>query len=230
MVRTGCAQLVVGCLVGGGLLVVACTAEPAPDGAAGPRIVQPGAPGEANRELTVEEAAALVAIPDPTVEDVQFVRDMHAHHAQALAMIDLVPGRTASSRLPLLAERMAISQADEMRQMRDWLERHGLPPPPLGGAHAEHEGHLMPGMLTDEELAALAAAEGVAFDRLFLESMIAHHRGAITMVDALLTHGDAARDPELALLATHIVADQQIEISRMLDLLAELPAAPTGSP
>ena len=77
------------------------------------------------------------------------------------------------------------------------------------------------GMLTDEQLTELATASGAEFDRLFLEYMIYHHEGAITMVDDL-RGGGGAQEPEMAQLVLHIESDQRIEIKRMQGLLDEL--------
>jgi len=80
----------------------------------------------------------------------------------------------------------------------------------------------MPGMLSPAQMAALAAASGPAFDRLFLTGMIQHHRGALDMVDALLARPGAAEDPLLSDFTTSVVADQSTEILRMQSILSDL--------
>jgi uncharacterized protein (DUF305 family) len=82
----------------------------------------------------------------------------------------------------------------------------------------EHE-MLMPGMLTDEQMAALDAARGPEFDRLFLLGMIGHHQGAIDMVDVLFKSYGAAQDETVFKFATDVHADQSIEIDRMHQML-----------
>lgn len=141
-----------------------------------PAPVQPGTPPAA-------EAAGGVQ-PRHTEADVRFMQGMIAHHQQALEMTGLVPARTSRQDLRLLAERMEVSQRDEIAQMRRWLESRGEEVP---AAHHGHHGHhaAMPGMLTPQETARLAAATGPEFERLFLELMIRHHEGAIQMVAAL---------------------------------------------
>ena len=74
---------------------------------------------------------------------------------------------------------------------------------------------LMPGMLTPEEMARLAAAKGVEFDRLFLEGMIKHHGGAITMVKELFSTPGAGQESEIFAFASDVDADQRMEIDRM---------------
>jgi uncharacterized protein (DUF305 family) len=91
-----------------------------------------------------------------------------------------------------------------------------------GQAMAASDRPLMPGMLSPARMQALAAAGGSTFDRLFLESMIRHHQGALDMVDALLAEPGAAADPTLSDLTNSVVADQSAEILRMQTLLSDL--------
>lgn len=205
-------------LVAGAVALGACSGDDDGDGGDGddgPRTVQPGAPGEEGRELTDEEAAA-VEPPGHTAVDTAFVQDMIAHHRQALAMTALVDGRTDSDDLPLLAERQDVSQEDEVERLTAWLTDRGEDVP---AADAHHDHASMPGMATSEQLAQLEAAEGPAFDRLFLELMITHHQGAITMVADLYEAGGGL-EPAVDGFAREIEADQAIEIDRMQELLA----------
>jgi uncharacterized protein (DUF305 family) len=80
---------------------------------------------------------------------------------------------------------------------------------------------LMPGMMTDEQMAALDKARGPEFDRLFLEGMIRHHQGAIDMVDVLFKSYGAAQDELVFKFATDVHADQSIEIDRMHEMLGD---------
>ncbi|HLU25713.1 MAG TPA: DUF305 domain-containing protein [Longimicrobiales bacterium] len=161
-----------------------------------------------------------------TEADVRFMQGMIVHHAQAIVMTDMVESRTESRDIRLLAKRIALSQVDEMAMMRSWLETRGEEVPEVDGAHGGHGAHgahgheLMPGMLTDEELANLAAARGEEFDRLFLEYMIRHHEGALKMVADLFASPGAAQDPEIDQFASHVDADQRMEIARMRSMLA----------
>jgi uncharacterized protein (DUF305 family) len=81
----------------------------------------------------------------------------------------------------------------------------------------------MPGMLTPDEMQRLRAAEGTDFERLFLEGMIRHHEGALTMVRELFEVPGAGQEPELFAFASDVEADQAMEIRRMRALLKELP-------
>ncbi|MEU8076526.1 DUF305 domain-containing protein [Catellatospora citrea] len=190
---------------------------------AGPtlRVVQPGAPGQSARTLSPEDVARLSA-PPHNAADTEFMRRMIPHHGQALEMTALVAGRSQSSEIAQLAARIKISQQDEIALMEQWLtgRREALP-----SAHANHVGHgeLMPGMLDQTDLTRLAQAKGPAFDRLFLDYMIRHHQGAVAMVEQLYQAGGGI-EPSSDRLARDVNADQQIEIRRMKELLAKLPA------
>jgi uncharacterized protein (DUF305 family) len=184
-----------------------------------PVVVQPGAPGQPGRTLSPEELAKLTA-PPHNAADVEFFERMIPHHAQALEMTALVTERTTNPDLRLLAQRIEISQRDEIAQMEGWLRARGLPVP---APHANHAGHdqLMPGMLNDEQMRQLEQARGEEFDRLFLEFMIYHHQGAITMAQELYERGGGL-EPESDRFAREVIADQGIEISRMQQMLAQL--------
>lgn len=120
-----------------------------------PRLVQPGAPGAPTREISPADATDLSGIRH-TAADVAFMQQMLTPHAQALEMTALVEARGASAGVSPLARRIARSQADEMDVMREWLSRHGV----LVDEHAHHHhGATMPGMLSAEEMEALAAAQ-----------------------------------------------------------------------
>lgn len=188
------------------------------------RTVQPGAPGEASRVLTAEEAAGLGHITH-TPADVRFMRGMIPHHAQALEMAALIPGRTEHEGLHLLGRRIEISQRDEIAWMTGWLERRGETAPMMGAGHAHGlaEGDLMPGMLSLAEMDALAAARGAEFDRLFLEGMIKHHQGALRMVAELFGSPGGGQETEIFRFAADVDADQDMEILRMRDMLNGIP-------
>ena len=85
-------------------------------------------------------------------------------------------------------------------------------------------------MLSPEQLMALDAARGAEFDRLFLTYMIQHHKGALVMVDELFaSHGGGLGDATYK-MASDIAADQDTEIKRMQDMLADLLFGSGGTP
>ena len=189
-----------------------------------PPIVQPGAPGEPSRTITAAEASDLAGIRF-TEADVMFMQGMISHHAQALEMTELLDTNTASDAMRATARRIELSQEDEIEMMQAWLRERGQEATAIDAHHAEGF-QPMPGMLTAEEMASLGEAEGAAFDRLFLDLMIKHHRGAITMVENLLRQPGAAQDSVLFGFTSDITADQTAEINRMDAMMAELSPDP----
>lgn len=183
-----------------------------------PQIIQPGAPGQSGRVVTPAQASDLSKVQH-TAADVKFMQGMIGHHAQAIEMVDLLKTRTANEGMKKLALRIQVSQEDEIKMMREWLQRRGEEVP---GEHAHHTGMLMPGMLTPEEMARLAAAEGPQFDKLFLEFMIKHHAGALTMVEELFSSPGAGQESDIFAFASDVEADQRMEIERMAGMLKEL--------
>ncbi len=171
-----------------------------------------------------QRAPATLSAPANSA-DVAFMQGMIGHHAQALQMTALVAGRASHRQLPLLAERITISQQDEIAIMRRWLTEHGAavpPPDSMSADHAMHGQHDMPGMLSPAQMDSLTAARGADFDRLFLQYMIQHHEGALVMVAQLLASPAAARDPMIFQFASDVDTDQRAEIRRMRALLATL--------
>ncbi|WP_401000450.1 DUF305 domain-containing protein [Agromyces sp. GXQ0307] len=193
-----------------------CTAGGDDPESTGP-VVQLGAPGEENRTLSPDEAAAIEQ-PEHTDADIAFMQMMILHHDQAVTMTEWVDGRTTDRDLRLMAERMRVSQSDEIEFMSDWLRDRGTP---LRGDHASHGAEMMPGMLTDEQLEELEAATGEDFERLFLEYMIQHHSGALQMVADLRAAG-GGMEVMVSRFANDVEGDQGIEIARMQQMLAEL--------
>lgn len=186
----------------------------------GPPIIQPGAPGQTSRVIEADEAADLSKVQH-TEADVKFMQGMIGHHAQAIEMTALLPSRTASEDMKKLAMRIEVSQADEIKMMQEWLRSRGEEVP-SEHAHHMHGATLMPGMLTPEEMARLEAAKGVEFDKLFLEYMIKHHAGALTMVEELFASEGAGQDSDIFAFASDVDADQRMEIERMGAMLKEL--------
>jgi uncharacterized protein (DUF305 family) len=165
--------------------------------------------------------------------DVDFMSGMIPHHAQAVIMAGWAPSHGARKDVAIFCERIVVGQRDEIATMQTWLRDRGETVPDAASTRhkmkmngMEHE-MLMPGMLTDEEMAALDRARGPEFDRLFLTGMIKHHQGAIDMVDVLFKAFGAAQDETVFKFASDVYADQSTEIDRMNEMLLE---GRTGSP
>jgi uncharacterized protein (DUF305 family) len=189
----------------------------APSGASAPRTVQPGAPGMPSREHTARPSTA----PMHTAADAAFMQGMIGHHAQAIEMVALLKTRTASQDMQLLGLRIEVSQNDEIKLMQTWLRERGESVP---SEHAHHMAgaKLMPGMLTKEQMSRLSASKGTEFDRLFLELMIQHHEGALTMVKELMASPGAGQESNLYAFVADVEADQSAEITRMRRMRAAL--------
>lgn len=186
--------------------------------AGGPRATSPAqAPaGEPDRSPAGGRQASS---PRHTEADVRFMQGMISHHRQALAMTSLVPERSTSESIHLLAERIEVSQAEEIAFMTRWLESVGEQVP-SSDPHDHSAGHaLMPGMLTQAELDRLKDASGTAFDRLFLELMIRHHEGALVMVGQLFASPGAGQNVDVFRFASEVDSDQRVEIQRMQAML-----------
>ena len=137
-------------------------------------------------------------------------------------MSELVSSRTNRQAVKDVAGRITASQEDEIRFMDDWLSERGQPTPDRTDTHAMHTTHKMAGMATAEQMAELARLSGTAFDRMFLQLMITHPEGAITMVEDLLEQPGAAYDPVLFEFTNDVTNDQNSEIERMNGLLVDL--------
>ncbi len=212
-----------------------CHAQSATNGVS---IVQPGAPGHSNKTLTPETASA--APRKPSQADIKFMQGMIMHHSQAVEMTELLRTRSQDKEVQALGKRISISQTDEMRFMKQWLTDRGLPLSEHGSmdmagmdmSGMDHDmagmDHMdmgsmpmMPGMLTPQQMKALAAATGPAFDHLFLTGMIQHHTGALKMVKDLFASPGAGQDPQLFDFASDVDNTQQAEIDIMRHMLKE---------
>ncbi len=187
-------------------------------------IIQPGPPGQPGQIISPEEASNLATI-EYTEADIRFLQGMISHHAQAMEMSALAESRASREEINLLADRINLSQEDEIAMMRGWLEDRNVSVPTADAHHGENF-ELMPGMLSAEEFAELEQASGPLFDRLYLQFMIEHHNGALEMVENLLDRYGSAQDPLLYAFTSDVTADQSAEIERMDTLLASFSPDP----
>jgi uncharacterized protein (DUF305 family) len=186
-------------------------------------IVQPGAPGQSSKILSPANAGTPPRPPMPA--DVSFMQGMIMHHSQAVEMTDLLRTRSHNKDLLSLGERISISQSDEIKYMKQWLMDRGKPLEMDMGDMAGMKGMdsmpMMPGMLTPQQMAALAKASGPTFDHLFLTGMIQHHNGALIMVEDLFDTAGAGQDNVLFDFATDVDNTQRAEIRIMQGMLAK---------
>lgn len=163
--------------------------------------------------------------------EVGFARDMMMHHAQAVDMATLLRDRTEDPEMRQLALDIMLTQQAQIGQMQGWLSVWQYPIAStdpamkwMGMSGVE----FMPGMATQEQLSQLRNLQGVEADGLFLQLMIAHHRGGVTMAEAAIKQ---AKRPEVRVLAQSIVNAQTSEIELMQGLLQQkgFPLVPNES-
>ncbi|MBT2499715.1 DUF305 domain-containing protein [Agromyces sp. ISL-38] len=196
------------------LSVSGCTVSTPDDAGAATAFVTPAPPGggtpsggEHGDDITPESGT--------TAADLAFIDAMIAHHEQAVELTALAPGRAADQELADLAGRMHSVQAAEAEAMRSWLDRRRSRDVPDEHDHAE----TMRGEISRSTLDRAAELDGAAFDDLFIDTMVAHHRGAMEMAeDRLAEQGD----PAVARWARAIATAQSLEVDRLLEIEARL--------
>ena len=149
--------------------------------------------------------------------DVMFLQMMYPHHAQAIEMAKLVPSGSQNQQIIKLAQNIEKAQGPEMTQMTDLLNSFGKPAPTADSGHTD--AMPMPGMMNSEQMDSLTKLSGAAFDRTWLQMMIDHHTGAITMSNTELSDGT---NPDAKKMAEAIIANQQAEISQMKGILTKI--------
>ena len=169
-------------------------------------------------------ASGTTATPGSTSAEAGFARDMQVHHLQGVDMSLIVRDRSDDQDMRRMAYDMATTQGHQAGQLYGWLAAWGLSqlgsqPPMTWMGHTGHGmGALMPGMATPEQMAELSAAAGVEAERIFLRLMIAHHRGALEMSEAVL---ERSTHPAVLAFARGVLLSQQSEMALMTAMLEE---------
>ena len=163
--------------------------------------------------------------------DVMFAQMMIPHHKQAVEMSEMMLAKDGiSPEITDLATKIKDAQGPEIETMTGWLESWGEPMEPEGGMEGHDMGDMgsdadagsmgsMEGMMSEDQMSELDSAEGTEASRIFLESMTAHHEGAVSMAENEIENG---QNPEAIELAETIVETQNAEIAEMEELLAGL--------
>ncbi|MEV0289035.1 DUF305 domain-containing protein [Kribbella sp. NPDC050820] len=147
--------------------------------------------------------------------DVRFASQMIPHHQQAVQMASMAGYQATTPEVKRLAVAIKAAQDPEIKVMSGWLTTWGKPvPSPEHGGHGAAE--EAPGMMGEEEMSELGKAKGAAFDQAWMQLMIRHHQGAVTMATAEQKSG---KDPAAIALAKKIQAAQTAEITTMQNLL-----------
>ena len=147
-------------------------------------------------------------------DDVAFATNMIPHHQQAVDLSALVPDRTTNAELLAMATQISAAQQPEISVMKVFLVQWNESPDTNSG-HTGH-GATMQGMVDEVTMTKLKSLNGAEFDKLWLESMISHHQGAIEMAKAEITNGD---NVDAKALAKNIVTTQEAEIGQMKQML-----------
>ena len=143
----------------------------------------------------------------------KFLKGMIVHHEQAILMSNLADKRTNNKTILDLADRIDVSQEDEIDFMENWLKQRDIELPSMSKKHHMHM-HMV-GMATPKQLEDLRNSKSTDFDRLFLQLMITHHDGAIEMVRELKKYPGSAHDPIFNEFVSDLINDQSVEIERM---------------
>jgi uncharacterized protein (DUF305 family) len=159
--------------------------------------------------ITLGLLTGCVATPQANSEysagDIDFAEMMIPHHEQAIVMSDIALTNSSSEEILVLAQEIKVAQTPEINLMKSWT----------GISASTHMGHMMDGMLSESQIQQLRDSEGETFDRLFLEGMIAHHEGAITMAQKVI----GSDNREVATLAAAMIEAQEKEIAFMKELI-----------
>jgi uncharacterized protein (DUF305 family) len=147
-------------------------------------------------------------------DDVAFATNMIPHHQQAVELSGLVPDRSTNAEVVALAQQISAEQQPEINVMKVFLVQWNENPDTNSG-HAGH-GNTMQGMVDAATMTRLESLNGAEFDKLWLESMISHHQGAIEMAKAEIANGD---NVDAKTLATNVVTTQEAEIGQMKQML-----------
>jgi uncharacterized protein (DUF305 family) len=173
-----------------------------------------------------EGSSATVSTTEHNEADVTFATQMIQHHAQALSMVDMTMSRDLDPKVAVLAEDIRQAQAPEIETMSGWLQEWGEDIPETVRDHANAESDMegmdsdtgtdLPGMMSDDDMAALEGASDAEFQDMWLEMMVRHHEGAVQMARSEEVDGQfkAAVD-----LSKKIQKAQTAEIGTLKNLL-----------
>ncbi len=152
-------------------------------------------------------------------QDVAFVQGMIPHHQQAVDMAKMADEKATNQKVKDLASRIEGAQDPEIQQMTGMLDQWGASMPGMSTTSEmpgmDHGGMSGDGMMTDEEMQQLEQASGADFDRMWVQMMIRHHQGAVTMAT---TEVDKGENADAKALAQKIIDAQKAEITEMQGL------------
>lgn len=183
--------------------------------------------------LTVGVAVGLLvpvlSRPGDDSAEAGFLRDMSAHHAQAVDMGMIAYAKASTPDVRSLGLDIGLTQHGQVNMMQTWLRSWGLNPngdePPMSwmsdGGDSQ-QGGLMPGMATQQQMEQLRQADGKQVDIVFLTLMRQHHLGGIHMAQEIIEISD---NKDVTWIAQTMVETQQSEMNVISDLLKKAEAA-----
>ncbi len=162
------------------------------------------------------------SVPGDDSVDAGFARDMAVHHEQAVEMALIAYDRTANEAIKYLATDIVQSQSTQRGMMLGWLAVWDLPttgPEPAMAWMGHPTTGPMPGMASREEIDRLQQLSPQEADVAFLQLMIRHHQGGVSMAGAAVERAEGA---EVRQLARAIAQAQASEVEQMQMLLDDL--------
>jgi uncharacterized protein (DUF305 family) len=176
-----------------------------------------GSPGTMSGSMPAAPLASTEA--DHNQADVTFAQMMIPHHQQAIDMAKMAAEKATGQQVKDLATRIEGAQDPEIQQMTAMLDAWGASPTASSMPGMDHDsGHGSgDGMMTDDEMGQLGRASGAEFDRMWLQMMIRHHQGAVTMAQ---TEVDSGVNTEAKALAQRIIDAQRAEITEMRGMVS----------
>ena len=206
-------NIVIAAVAAAALVAGGCSSDDDSDGTSGMDM------GSDSSESTTTSAETSEIPSDAEFNqaDVDFAQGMIPHHAQAIEMADMAIAQSDSAEVTDLAERIRAAQDPEIEQLTTWLEDWGQDVPDREMSMDHDMGDMsMDGMMTQDQMGEMAAATGAEFDRMFLEMMIVHHEGAVSMAEDEVANGKY--EPAIE-MAQSIIDGQSAEIDEMNQLL-----------
>jgi uncharacterized protein (DUF305 family) len=164
--------------------------------------------------------------PPPGSVDVGFLQDMTVHHTQAVQMAVWERSNTGDPALRQLAFDIESTQNQQLGMMAGWLRLWNQPTEAAPGHYMAWMGMpspVMPGMASEADLARFRSQTGAPLDVAFLQLMLRHHRGGLSMMQEEAAGGSV---PVVTQLARSMVASQTAEADTMTQMLAQRGAAP----
>ena len=147
--------------------------------------------------------------------DLRFLDSMIPHHQGALVMSQEVLAKSKRPELIKLAKGILADQKKDIAQMQLWRKQwypKAAATPIMWHAEMNHEMAMTPKHKASMMMSMSLGKADAGFDVRFLDAMIPHHQGAVTMGKDLLLK---SKRPEMKKFAQNIIKSQQAEIDLM---------------